>query len=328
MSVVRVIAAVVGSAVVAYAGWSVIGTLIVPRRIHTPLIRVVAIGVRALFRVLAHRLKSYEARGRPVPSAAYRWRRPRPRRIQKRTPLGTTMLAGGKNHERRLPTGRSHSVAEGPVGHRLAQELLRRASHRAYDIEVEGLDQVPAGPTILAANHRSFMDSIFLAAAVNRPVSFIAKAEYFENRASAWILRSLGQIPLRRGSPASARAALAAGLSVLSRGGAVGVYPEGTRSRDGRLHRGHLGPARLAVGSSAPIVPVGLVGSHDVQGPHHRLPRLGKRVIVRFGSALLADPAVDNGRAQLRDLTDQVMAEIAGLCGQEYVEDYAPLASV
>lgn len=238
------------------------------------------------------------------------------------------MLAGGNSHGRRLPTGRSRGVAYGPAGHRLVQDLLRRASHRAYSIEVEGLDRVPAGPAILAANHRSFMDSIFLAAAMNRPVSFIAKAEYFENRASAWILRSLGQIPLRRGSPASARAALEAGLGVLSRGGAVGVYPEGTRSRDGRLHRGHLGPARLAIGSSAPIVPVGLVGSHDVQGPHQRLPRVGKRVTVRFGSALLADPAADNRRAHMRDLTDRLMIEIGELCGQEYVEDYAPLVSV
>ena len=235
------------------------------------------------------------------------------------------MLAGGDHHKRRSPAGRGHGVAYGPAGNRLVHEFLWRVSRRAYDIEVEGLDRVPVGPAILAANHRSFMDSIFLAAAVNRPVSFIAKAEYFDNPASAWILRALGHIPLRRGSPASARSALAAGLGVLSRGGAVGVYPEGTRSRDGRLHRGHLGPARLALSSSAPIVPVGLVGSHDVQGPNQRLPRPGKQVIVRFGSALLADPAVDNRRAHMRDLTDQLMADIAGLCGQDYVDDYAPL---
>jgi 1-acyl-sn-glycerol-3-phosphate acyltransferase len=145
-----------------------------------------------------------------------------------------------------------------PVGYRLAKALLSRPLRRAYDIEGEGDARLPDGPVVLAANHRSFMDSIFLALVVNRPVSFLAKAEYFARRRTAWIFRSTGQIPLWRGDPGGARRAIDAALGVLARGGVVGVYPEGTRSRDGMLHRGNLGPARLAATSGAPILPSAL----------------------------------------------------------------------
>ena len=216
--------------------------------------------------------------------------------------------------------------ASGPVGYRLAKALLSRPLRRAYNIEVDGIGRVPDGPAILAANHRSFMDSVFLALVVDRPVSFLAKAEYFDRRRTAWIFRSTGQIPLRRGSPAGARRALDAAVGVLAQGGVVGVYPEGTRSRDGMLHRGNLGPARLAASSGAPIVPVGLVGTDAIQPPHRRLPRVGKRVAVRFGSPLRLDPHEANQRTHLRGVTDVMMADIAELCGQEYVDRYAELA--
>jgi 1-acyl-sn-glycerol-3-phosphate acyltransferase len=137
--------------------------------------------------------------------------------------------------------------AADPVAYRLAKALLSRPLRRFYDIEVEGDARLPDGPVVLAANHRSFMDSIFLALVVDRPVSFLAKAEYFDRRRTAWIFRSTGQIPLWRGDPRRARRAIDAALGVLARGGVVGVYPEGTRSRDGMLHRGTLGAgARLA----------------------------------------------------------------------------------
>src|SRR5437879_12063781 len=119
-----------------------------------------------------------------------------------------------------------------PVGYRLAKAMLGRPLRSAYDVEVEGTDHLPAGPVILAANHRSFMDSVFLALVVDRPVSFLAKAEYFDRRRTAWLFRATGQIPLRRGSPSGARRALDEALEVLAHGGTVGVYPEGTRSRD------------------------------------------------------------------------------------------------
>lgn len=215
----------------------------------------------------------------------------------------------------------------GPLGYRLAKALLSPAVRRAYDIEVEGMGEIPDGPAILAANHRSFMDSIFLALVVDRPVTFLAKAEYFDHRRTAWIFRSTGQIPLRRGSPSGARQAVAAAREVLARGGVVGIYPEGTRSRDGRLHRGNLGPARLAAASGAPIVPVGLVGTDQVQAPEQRLPRLGRRVTVRFGSPVRVEPDMEDDRACLRGATDRLMADIAGLCGQEYDDRYARLVN-
>jgi len=210
----------------------------------------------------------------------------------------------------------------GPMGYRLAKAILGRPLRSAYDIDVDGAGWLPDGPAILAANHRSFMDSVFLALVVDRPVSFLAKAEYFDRRRTAWMFRSTGQIPLRRGSPAGARRALDAAQRVLRGGGLVGAYPEGTRSRDGRLHRGRLGPARLALSSRAPIVPVGLIGTDQVQAPDQRLPRIGRRVTVRFGPPVwVRTQEADRGR-QLRAITDRVMAEIANLCGQAYGEQF------
>ena len=214
-----------------------------------------------------------------------------------------------------------------PVGYRLAKAVLSRPLRTAYDIEVEGDAHLPDGPVVLAANHRSFMDSIFLALVVDRAVSFLAKAEYFDRRRTAWILRATGQIPLRRGNPAGARRAIDDALGVLDQGGVVGVYPEGTRSRDGMLHRGNLGPARLAATSGAPIVPVGLLGTDKVQAPDQRLPRLGQRVAVRFGQPIWPDRPLSSDRAHLRDVTDDLMADIADLCGQPYDDHFARLTT-
>lgn len=209
----------------------------------------------------------------------------------------------------------------------MAKALLSRPLRRAYDIETDGLDRLPDGPSILAANHRSFMDSIFMALVVDRPVAFLAKAEYFDRRRTAWLFRATGQIPLRRGSPAGARRALDAALDVLADGGTVGVYPEGTRSRDGLLHRGNLGPARLAAASGAPIVPIGLVGTDAVQAPDERLPRVGKQITVRFGAPVRLDSRDAHDRGHLREATDALMADIAGLSGQQYVDRYARLTN-
>jgi 1-acyl-sn-glycerol-3-phosphate acyltransferase len=211
----------------------------------------------------------------------------------------------------------------GRSGYWVAKTLLGGPLRLAYDIDVDGISNLPHGPVILAANHRSFMDSVFLSLVVNRPVSFLAKAEYFDRRVTAWIFRSTGQIPLRRGSPAGARRALDAAGGVLTCGGVVGVYPEGTRSRDGRLHRGHLAPARLALASGVPIVPVGLLGTDKVQPPDRYLPRVGKRVAVRFGAPFSVDPPEANTSAHLRDVTTRMMTDIAALCGQEYMDTFS-----
>src|SRR3954469_22537551 len=181
-------------------------------------------------------------------------------------------------------------TTSGTVAYRAAKRVVGRLLFTAYDIDIEGADRVPrVGGVILCPNHRSFMDSLFVPAAVERPVSFLAKAEYFDRRRTAWLFRATGQIPVRRGSPAGARAALGAARDVLVAGGIVGIYPEGTRSRDGLLHRGNLGPARLALDTGAPLVPIGLIGTEDVQPPGARLPRVGRRVVLRFGEPLRAE---------------------------------------
>jgi 1-acyl-sn-glycerol-3-phosphate acyltransferase len=226
---------------------------------------------------------------------------------------------------RAIRLARSRRSRPGPVGYRLAKSVLSPALRALYDIRVQGLANVPSEePVILVANHRSFMDSIFLAVASPRPVTFIAKAEYFDRRSTRWMFTSTGQIPLRRGSPAGAREALAAASDVLTSGGLVGIFPEGTRSRDGMLHRGNPGPARLALATGAAIVPAGLIGTNEVQSPDERMPHPFRSVTVRFGHPRWMPPRTPP-RSALRRVTDDMMMDIAALCGQEYVDSYAPV---
>lgn len=211
------------------------------------------------------------------------------------------------------------------MGYRLARAILARPLRIAFRIEVVDAGRLPrTGPVILAANHRSFMDSIFLAGAVPRRVSFLAKAEYFERKATSWAFRATGQIPLRRGSPAGARAAMQAALDVLARGRIVGVYPEGTRSRDGRLQRGRLGPVRLAVASGAPIVPVGLIGTEQVQAPGEALPHIGRAVSICFGPPMVLPEHLGTDRIAMRDATMELMGAIGRLADQD-CSDLEPL---
>ncbi len=196
---------------------------------------------------------------------------------------------------------------------------------------VEGVDNVPrTGGVLLASNHLSFADSVVIPAVAPRDVVFLAKSEYFTGRGArgalqrAWF-EALGMIPVDRDDSRSAIAALGVALEVLQQGKAFGVYPEGTRSRDGRLYRGRTGVAQLALQSGAPIVPVGLVGTEELQPVGARMPRLVK-VTVRFGEPLEVAgryDAVAPGRAR-REITDEVMRRIAGLTGQEVVASYNP----
>lgn len=205
------------------------------------------------------------------------------------------------------------------TGYLMAKRVIGLPLRAAFDLHVDGVDNVPShGGCIIVANHRSFMDSIFLAGLVERPLTFLAKAEYWDNPRTAWLFKATGQIPVRRGSPAGARLAIDAATDVLRDGGAIALYPEGTRSRDGQLRSGNLGAARLAIATGAPIVPVGLIGTDDVQAPHQRLPRLGRRVEMRFGAPIVAQPT-DNPRAQAVALTHEVMASIGALSGQTYI---------
>ena len=206
------------------------------------------------------------------------------------------------------------------VSHRIVPPLLK-AVWRPYVI---GLDHVPAtGPLILASNHQSFVDSVVIPAVVPRQVSFLAKSDYFEGKGikgrlmKEWF-EAFGAMPVDRNDSQAAFASLETPLSVLAAGGAFGIYPEGTRSRDGRLYRGRTGVAQLALTSGAPIVPVGLRDTDKLQPVGSSRPRL-VRVTVTFGEPIDVRGRYDGvppGRAR-REITDQVMTEIAKMTGQE-----------
>jgi 1-acyl-sn-glycerol-3-phosphate acyltransferase len=214
-----------------------------------------------------------------------------------------------------------------------------------YRVRVEGRENVPRhGPVILASNHQSFIDSIFLPLSVRRRVTFVAKAEYFESWKTAWFFRAVGMIPLKRDGGSASHRALAAAKEVLDAGGVLGIYPEGTRSPDGRLYRGHTGVARLAMQCHAAVVPVAQFGTAEVQPIGAMVPRLFKPVRIKLGAPLrfaadgtLLGPAggaveaatgagqagAGEGEGALRRATDSIMVAIAELSGQEYVNSYA-----
>lgn len=195
-----------------------------------------------------------------------------------------------------------------------------------YRVRVEGQDHLPkSGPVILAANHRSFLDSIFIPMIVRRRVTFVAKAEYFDDPKTAWFFRAVGQIPIRREGGSASEGALAAARGVLDGGGVFGIYPEGTRTRDGYLHKGKTGVARLALSTGAPIVPVGLIGTDLCQPTDAKLPRLFRKVTIRFGPPIATGHYVgrEDDRLVLRQITDELMFEIGELSGYEYRDTYA-----
>ncbi len=194
-----------------------------------------------------------------------------------------------------------------------------------YRVKVEGRQNIPrTGPVILAANHRSFLDSIFLPLVLRRRVTFVAKAEYFDDPKTAWFFRGVGQIPIRREGGSASERALESAAEVLQAGGVFAIYPEGTRTRDGYLHRGHTGVARLALRCGAPIVPVGMIGTDEIQPVDRRLPLVFRTVRIRFGRPLdlsRFDGAADD-RLALRAIADEIMFEVQDLSGYEYVDTY------
>jgi 1-acyl-sn-glycerol-3-phosphate acyltransferase len=209
-------------------------------------------------------------------------------------------------------------------------ELTLGTTLRAvYRPEISGVEDVPvSGPVILAANHQSFADQFFLPITARRQVFFFAKAEYFttpglRGRAMAAFFHGIGQLPVERGDVRSAAAVIDVGVDVLAEGRALGIFPEGTRSPDGRLYKFRTGVARLALRSGAPVVPVGLVGTRDVQPPDSR--RWHRRpVAVRFGPALHFGHLSEQERSArvLREVTETVRAEVQRLSGQEYVDTF------
>lgn len=198
---------------------------------------------------------------------------------------------------------------------------------------VEDMDNVPdEGAAILVSNHLSFSDSIFLPLVLKRRVTFMAKSEYFtgrgiKGRITALIFRSAGQVPVDRSGGKASSEALGSGMKSLQEGGLLCIYPEGTRSPDGKLYRGRTGVARLALESGVPIIPVAMIDTEKVQPPGQVVPNIG-RVGIRFGKPMDFSryEGMENDRLVLRSITDEIMYELMRLSGQEYVDIYASKA--
>jgi 1-acyl-sn-glycerol-3-phosphate acyltransferase len=197
----------------------------------------------------------------------------------------------------------------------------------------EGTEHVPEdGPAILASNHLSYSDWLFMPLVIPRRVTFVAKAEYFTGRGvKGWLQRSFfsgaGQVPIDRSSGSAAAGAIATGLKVLGKGELFGIYPEGTRSHDGRLYRGRTGVARMALEANARVIPVAVVGT-DVVAPPGKIYGRYERPHVKFGEPLDFSryQGMQDDRYILRSITDEIMYEIMTLSGQEYVDKYATTA--
>jgi 1-acyl-sn-glycerol-3-phosphate acyltransferase len=199
--------------------------------------------------------------------------------------------------------------------------------------EVEGLEHVPdEGPAIIASNHLSFSDSIFMPLVVSRRVTFLAKSEYFtgkgiKGRTTATLFRALGQVPVDRSGGKAGEEALTTGLEILEQGDLLAIYPEGTRSPDGRLYRGRTGIARLALESGVPVIPVAMVNTDKIQPPGKVLPKI-MRVGIKFGEPLNFEryEGMSQDRFVLRSITDEIMYSLMEMGGQEYVDIYASRA--
>jgi len=195
---------------------------------------------------------------------------------------------------------------------------------------VEGADNVPeSGAAILASNHLSFSDSIFLPLALSRRITFPAKMEYFtgsgiKGRLTRWFFKGVGQIPIDRSGGRASEAALQSGLRVLRKGDLFGIYPEGTRSPDGRLYKGKTGIARMALEAGCPVIPVAMIGTDKAQPTGQKVPNI-MRIGIRIGKPLDFSryEGMENDRFVLRSITDEIMYELMLLSGQEYVDVYA-----
>jgi 1-acyl-sn-glycerol-3-phosphate acyltransferase len=198
----------------------------------------------------------------------------------------------------------------------------------------QGRHHVPrSGGAILASNHISFSDSVFMPLAVRRRVTFLAKSEYFtgpgiKGALVRWFMLGIGQVPIDRSGGRASEAAILTGVQTLRDGELLGIYPEGTRSPDGRLYKGRTGTARMAIEAQVPVVPVAMINTFWIQPTGRLIPRLGRRIGVRFGEPIdttrFAGQASDV--AVLRQLTEEIMTALKDLGGQEYIDIYATKA--
>jgi 1-acyl-sn-glycerol-3-phosphate acyltransferase len=211
-----------------------------------------------------------------------------------------------------------------------AQDRLRRLvrpfTKKLWKFELEGFDRLPVdGPAILCPNHVSFLDSAFLMLHVPRNISFVGKAEYMDSWKTKRLFPMMGMIPIDRSGGDKSQAALDTAERVLRRGELFGIFPEGTRSRDGVLHKGRTGAVRLALKVGCPIFPVGVIGTREIQPPDAKLPKLRRECTIKIGRPINVERYRNRAddHLVLRQITDELMYEIRELTGQEYRNVYA-----
>jgi 1-acyl-sn-glycerol-3-phosphate acyltransferase len=211
-----------------------------------------------------------------------------------------------------------------------AQVRFRRAArpvaNKLWNFHLEGFERLPAnGPAILAPNHISFLDSAFLMLQVPRNISFVGKAEYMDSWKTKYFFPMMGMIPIDRAGGEKSQAALETAERVLRRGELFGIFPEGTRSRDGHLYKGRTGAARLAMKVGCPIFPVGVIGTREIQPPDAKLPKVRMDCTIKIGRPINVERyrSRADDHLVLRQITDELMFEIRELTGQEYRNVYA-----
>ncbi|MBT4985530.1 MAG: 1-acyl-sn-glycerol-3-phosphate acyltransferase [Ilumatobacter sp.] len=219
-------------------------------------------------------------------------------------------------------------MSEGPGAGTLQRRVRKVGAPlvtRLWDLDVSGLEQLPSdGPAILCPNHISFLDSALLTFTLPRNISFVGKAEYMDSWKTKFLFPAMGMIPIDRTGGTKSAAALDAAEAVLRRGELFGIYPEGTRSRNGSLGKGRTGAARLAMTVGCPIYPVGIIGTDEIQPPDAKAPKLRKRAEIKIGRPVKPERYMNRGAEHLawRSMIDEVMFEIRELSGQEYVNRY------
>jgi 1-acyl-sn-glycerol-3-phosphate acyltransferase len=216
-------------------------------------------------------------------------------------------------------------MPDAPRMYRTLKRVLPPLVNPYLHVHLEGLENVPdQAPAILASNHLSFIDSIVLPLNVPRPVYYLGKADYWDSWRTRWFFQGTGVVPVHRGGGEQSESSLTTGVEILRRGELLGIYPEGTRSPDGRLYRGKTGPVRMALEADVQIVPCAVIGTDQAMPTGSYVPKR-QPVRVRYGQPLdlsryrdrRSDPFV------LRSATDELMYEIMMLSGQEYVDEYA-----
>jgi 1-acyl-sn-glycerol-3-phosphate acyltransferase len=217
----------------------------------------------------------------------------------------------------------------------VVKAILFPLLHTIYRPKVDGLEHVPEdGPAILASNHLSFLDSIFLPLLVPRRITFLAKSEFFTEKGVKGFLKKcffsgVGQVPIDRTAGDAGKGAITTAKRILADGRLLGIYPEGTRSPDGRLYRGKTGPARMALEAGVPVIPVVMIGTADVLPAGRTRPRLfgvSVRVVIGAPMDFSRYAGMSDDRFVLRSMTDEIMYELMELSGQEYVDIYAAKA--